>query len=331
MTLLSRLVFFPKKKTLISSGRILTNEISLVVPVKDNQEGVDHYLDTLFQILKPGELPLEIIIVDNNSNPAFELPFRFNNKGLRISVLSCSIPGPAAARNYGVKNASGEWILFNDSDCLPTKSLISGYMIAENGSVAYAGNIKSFGNDRLSQYYESQEILLPLKTINHNNQHVPQYLITANTLVWRDAFISINGFNENIPIAGGEDVDLGLRLSEIGNLCYAYESIALHKFDDGIPGFCKRFIRYGQGNRMVEELWKTRMKPRPFRPNESTLLNEFFAKLQFLLLLYGYYKPIKKRKKTMFKTNSRQANHQADIKNRNVISPYQKEKEAKKR
>ena len=192
------------------------------------------------------------------------------------------------ARNFGALNSIGQWILFNDSDCIPTKSFLTGYANADNGSIAYAGNIHSVGNDRLSKYYESQEILIPLKTYNDKGDFVPQYLITANTLVWRQAFIEVNGFNEKIKIAGGEDVDFGLRLSQVGHLSYAFDSILLHNFSDGIIGFYKRFKRYGQGNRIVETLWQTDMRPRPFRPNKRTIINEVFAKLQYLFLLHGY-------------------------------------------
>jgi len=50
MTLISRLVFFKnKKKTPTkSSDRIKINDISIIVPVKDNQKGVDNYLDNFF-------------------------------------------------------------------------------------------------------------------------------------------------------------------------------------------------------------------------------------------------------------------------------------------
>jgi len=291
MTLISRLVFFKnKKKTLSkSSDRIRVDEVSIIVPVKDNQKGVDNYLDNFFVTHQYDNFPKEIIIVDNNSKPAIQICRRHLASGL-VKLLSCKTLGPAAARNFGALNSSGQWILFNDSDCIPTNSFLTGYVKADNGSIAYAGNIHSVGNDRLSKYYESQEILIPLKTYNDKGEFVPQYLITANTLVWRQAFIEINGFNENIKIAGGEDVDFGLRLSQVGHLSYAFGSILLHDFSDGIVGFYKRFKRYGQGNRIVEHLWQTDMKPRPFRPNKRTLTNEVFAKLQYIFLLYGYLK-----------------------------------------
>jgi glycosyltransferase involved in cell wall biosynthesis len=289
MTLISRLVFFKnKKKTPTkSSDRIKINDISIIVPVKDNQKGIDNYLDNFFVTNQHDTFPKEIIIVDNNSKPAIEICRRHLTSGL-VKLLSCKTPGPAAARNFGALNSSGQWILFNDSDCIPTKSFLTGYVNADNGSIAYAGNIHSLGKDRLSKYYESQEILIPLKTYNEQGDFVPQYLITANTLVWRQAFMEVNGFNEKIKIAGGEDVDFGLRLSQIGTLSYAFDSILLHDFNDGLIGFYKRFKRYGQGNRIVEALWQTDMRPRLFRPNKRTIINEVFAKLQHLFLLHGY-------------------------------------------
>ena len=208
MTLISRLVFFKDKKTpKKSSERIKTDEISIVIPVKDNQKGIDTYLQKFFETHNQDRLPREIVIVDNNSTPSITIRDEFQKKGIEIKLIKCLKPGPAAARNKGANIATGNWLLFNDSDCIPTKSLLTGYKNADNFSVAYAGNIKALGNDSLSRYYESQEILIPLKTYDENGQFVPQYLITANSLIWKPAFDQINGFNEKIGIAGGEDVE----------------------------------------------------------------------------------------------------------------------------
>ena len=298
MTLISRLVFFKDKKTpKKSSERIKTDEISIVIPVKDNQKGIDTYLQQFFETHNQDRLPKEIVIVDNNSTPSITIREDFQNKGIEVKLIKCLKPGPAAARNKGANIATGNWLLFNDSDCIPTQSLLTGYKNADNLSVAYAGNIKALGKGSLSRYYESQEILIPLKTYDERGQFVPQYLITANSLIWKPAFDQINGFNEKIGIAGGEDVDFGLRISEIGTLSYAFDSIAIHNFSDGLLGFIKRFNRYGQGNRLVEELWKTDLKPKLFRPNKRSLLNELYAKFQYLILTIGYLKQERKIKK----------------------------------
>ncbi len=290
MTLISRLVFTLKKThTTKISEPINAQDISIVIPVKDNQTGIDNFLDSFFQTHLERQYPKEIIIVCNNSRVKTIIKHNFLAKFSNIQILECTKTGPASARNIGVKHATGKWILFVDSDCIPTETLISGYETNQSNAIAYAGNVKSLNKTWLSKYYETQEILIPLKTMNHANEFVPQYLITANCLVWKKAFEEIGGFNENITIAGGEDIDLGLRLSQIGNLEYAFQSITLHNFDDGIIGFWKRFKRYGKGNKMIEKLYKTNMKPSLFRPNKRTIINEIIAKLQWLALTIGYY------------------------------------------
>ena len=106
-------------------------------------------------------------------------------------------------------NAIGQWLLFNDSDCLPTASFLTGYLKANNGSVAYAGNIKSLRKDRLSKYYESQEILIPLKVYTAKGQLVPQYLITANSLVWKQAFIEVKALMKTSKLLAVKMLTLG--------------------------------------------------------------------------------------------------------------------------
>ncbi|KOY84358.1 hypothetical protein AD998_21350 [bacterium 336/3] len=289
MTLVSRLVFTFKKNTQETlSESIKAQDISIIIPVKDNQKGIDNFLESFFRTHLENKFPKEIIIVCNNSKIKTEVRKKFLEKFVNIKIVDCKKIGPASARNIGVKYATGKWILFVDSDCISTETLISGYETDEANAIAYAGNVKSLTHNWLSKYYETQEILIPLKIID-DDEFVPQYLITANCLIWKKAFDEIGGFNETITIAGGEDIDLGLRLSQIGNLKYAFNSIALHDFDDGLIGFWKRFKRYGKGNKIIENLYKTDMKPSLFRPNKRSFINEILAKLQWLALKIGYH------------------------------------------
>lgn len=284
--MISRLGFKPTQQKNIRS-RILKSakEITIIIPVKNNQKGIDLFLDTFFKIHSNDHLPSEIIIVDNNSLPAIELNSDFP---ISVKLLQCSKIGPASARNYGVKDAKTEWILFTDSDCVPTSSMLSGYFNVQNGSLGYAGNIKALGNDLISKYYEQQEILVPPKVYETPNEPRPDYLITANCLVWRPALETIRGFNETIKLAGGEDIDLGFRLRNIGQLSYAFDSIIHHNFGNGLSTFRERFIRYGHGNRIISRLYDLDLTPRMFKPNKRTPFFYLLSFLQYIWLAKGY-------------------------------------------
>ena len=287
MTMISRLGYKPTKKENLKSDLLQrTEEITIVIPVKDNQKGIDLFLDVFFNTHSVDTFPREIIIVDNNSTPKISI----NRLDLPIPVrlLTCGKTGPASARNYGVQHSQTDWILFTDSDCVPTSELLTGYLRVQNGSVGYAGNVKATRKDIISKYYEQQEILMPPKVYEQPNRPRPDYLITANCLVWRPALDKVGGFNERIQIAGGEDIDLGFKLLNIGQLSYAFDSIARHNFGDGLRDFKERFVRYGYGNKIISNLYELDLEPRPFKPNKRTPINFILAYMQYLWLKTGY-------------------------------------------
>lgn len=286
MTLITWIEYTPPVlQRMLAPRRFHCADVSLIIPVKDNQSGLERFLAALFRTHASDALPREVIVVDNCSSPPTSIPALFGNRDIPVRLIRCSKPGPASARNAGCRAASGRWFLFADSDCEPTASFVPGYGAAMNGSVGYAGYVAAIGDDLLSRYYVSQDILVPPRVAEDR----PQYLITANSLVWRRAFSAVGGFDESYPLAGGEDVDLGFRLSQIGQLSYAPASVVRHDFGDGGFGFVRRFVRYGHGNRKLARDYRIDLRPKPFIPARPGIFNYCAAVAQFLCLLWGYW------------------------------------------
>jgi hypothetical protein len=262
------------------------SEISLVVPVHNNRQGTQRLLAACLEVFSPHRCPKEIIIVDSLSSPPLTVP-RFASWGLPLQMLACPRPGAAAARNLGARTATGEWILFLDSDCLPTPTLIEGYERAMNGAVAYAGVVRAARGDPLSRFYDTQGIFSP-PPMWHQGRERPAYLITANALVWRQALAQVGGFDERFADAGGEDVDLGLRLWRIGPLAYAPQAQVLHATEPHLSAFVRRFVRYGRANRLLSTRYQVGLSPRRFAPQRHSLPDRVLADLQFFALWWGY-------------------------------------------
>lgn len=272
----------------IQGSEIEITDISIIIPVKNNQSGIEDILKSFFDSQKPEDYPKEIIIVDNNSDIPLHIPAEYQNSGISIKTFECKRLGPAAARNVGVDNALGNWILFVDSDCIFTESTIRGYLCAESGAIAYAGFTDAIGDDSLSRYYIGEEILFAGRKKNKQGKLVPKYLVTANTLVYKPAFDLVGGFNEYFIHAGGEDVDLGFRLSEIGEMRYALDSVVLHNFNDGLKGFYKRFKRYGMGNQILQEIHDIFFFSWSWPKGKKNWFNLFYNRLQVFSTLAGH-------------------------------------------
>ena len=209
-------------------------DVSIIIPVRNNQDGINCFLEAFFTTHAPAEWPKEIIVVDNNSAIALKLDERYLRRGLPIRVFSCMKKGPAAARNFGVRASAGEWLLFCDSDCVPTASLLTGYLNSAKQAIAYAGQVKGLPTAYLSKFYDDEETLIPYCKLSSAGTLLPLYVITANALVWRKAFEDCGGFDESFAEAGGEDVDLGRRLWQIGR-------IEVRTKECGVSRFQRRF------------------------------------------------------------------------------------------
>ncbi len=88
--------------------------VSVVVPAWNAQETIEECVRSLLAQSYPRDR-LEIIVVDNGSSDATRerlAPFEDS-----IAILSEATRGAAAARNAGIRHASGEIVAFTDSDC----------------------------------------------------------------------------------------------------------------------------------------------------------------------------------------------------------------------
>lgn len=278
------------ERSLFSPPPPRLDQISIVIPVKNNQVGIDNFLDSFLATHDENLFPIEIIIVDNRSIPPIRIRDKFRDAFAALSLERCDTPGAAAARNTGVAAAKGEWILFTDSDCIATESFVSGYLDLTGGCVAYSGSVKAFGDTLFDKYYDTQTILVPPRAKYGTLSGVPQYIVTANAIVHKEAYMNVGGFTEHYPCAGGEDEDFSAKLWQVGNISYAYDSVIRHDFMNGVRGFYKRFFNYGKGAFITEKIWRKKKRPHFFWPNHPSPTNILLSLLHAVFMKIGYYR-----------------------------------------
>lgn len=90
------------------------SEISIILPVYNAEKYLEKCLDSL---KSQTFTDVEILCIDDGSkDKSLEILKSFSRKDKRFKVLSQPNSGPAAARNLGLKNASGTYLMFCDSD-----------------------------------------------------------------------------------------------------------------------------------------------------------------------------------------------------------------------
>lgn len=94
--------------------------VSVVIVTKDRKKDL---IDCVNSYLRSSYKPLEIIVVDNGSNPPLATWFTKKYPGVKLIISEFNV-GAAAGRNLGLKEARGDYILFTDDDAYADKDMV---------------------------------------------------------------------------------------------------------------------------------------------------------------------------------------------------------------
>ncbi|WP_437185834.1 glycosyltransferase family 2 protein [Planctomicrobium sp. SH668] len=173
--------------------------VSVVIPAYNAEKTI---LTTIESVLAQTVPVHEIIVVDDGS------------KDQTLAVIRNSIPsvrcvqqvnaGPAAARNHGVRLASGDWIAFLDADdsWLPEKIERQLRSVADEVGLIHTHTVGDGGKN--SKDLDFDELW------KHN------YIGTSTVLVRKSVFDAVGGFHEDRKLIGAEDYHLWLRIARTG-------------------------------------------------------------------------------------------------------------------
>ena len=190
--------YTPHDRTEISA----TKRFSVVVPVFEQWGLVPKLLSCLRDQALSKEL-FEVILVDNGSS-SIDVPDKLQDN---VHVLRCETPGSYAARNRGAERATGDWLVFTDADCQPSRDWLF-YMEEACGALKgartlVAGPVQVFSPAENPNCWEIYDIIRGIPQERYVRRG---YAATANLAVPRTVFEELGGFDGR-RFSGG-DADL---------------------------------------------------------------------------------------------------------------------------
>ena len=196
--------------------------ISVIIPSKNRYQPLSQLLEDLaHQSTKPDE----IIVVDQSDKPYLKL---------ECTHIIDSGRGPCRARNLGVKNSSGEILVFLDDDIRIDPDFIGNLcepILNSRYEVVSGAICDSDGNYlRKDQYFwqNIEKMIFRAMTISPSNPTSGLSLCMPGgcSAITRDAFYNIGGFDLFFdPDGAGEDREIGIRLFLSGYPIY-YNSLS---------------------------------------------------------------------------------------------------------
>jgi glycosyltransferase involved in cell wall biosynthesis len=196
--------------------------VSVIVPVFNDQRGIDRCVEALTTQSYPKDL-YEIIVVDNNSEP----PIRLENQAdFHLQLTWCGTEGSYAARNQGIDDSRGEILAFTDADCIPVSEWIENGVAAlsEGGRNCFIGGhiqLSAPESGSAAELYQYVSGFPQRANVTERN-----FAATANVFSYRDHFDRVGLFNTQL-LSGG-DLEWCLRAAAQGiKLLFSEQAIVV--------------------------------------------------------------------------------------------------------
>ncbi len=220
-------------------------KISFIIPVFNRPKETEELLQSLSLQTDRG---FEVIIVEDGSSVSCEPVVEKYRDRLDISYFFKENSGPGPSRNYGCEKASGEYVIFLDSDCVLPEGYIS--IVRETLERSYTD---AFGGpDRAhSDFTKFQKAInfsmtsfLTTGGIRGGDEKLEKFHPRSFNMGFsKEVFESTGGFSN---MRFGEDVDLSIRILEKGfRTQLIREAFVYHKRRTNLRQFFKQVYNSG--------------------------------------------------------------------------------------
>lgn len=189
---------------------------SILVVFRDESENLNQLLDSILLLNYPKEAFEVLLINDFSTDNSVEIVAQFIQKypqvNLKLLHNKNTLGSPKKnAINLAIQQATNEWILTTDADCILPIELLQTYnsFIAKNKALFIAGPVHySAGKNFVDWFQYFNWMSLTGSTIGSFYYHKPMLCSGANLCYSKSAFQEIKPYENYQNFAGGDDIFL---------------------------------------------------------------------------------------------------------------------------
>ncbi|MFB6226682.1 MAG: glycosyltransferase family A protein [Candidatus Paceibacteria bacterium] len=226
--------------------------ISVVMPVYNHHQKFKRSLDSVLNQSYP---EVEIIVVDDGSSPSVASVLSDEDKN-KIKLIRQQNKGAPAARNKGLENVQGEFVIFFDSDVVAEKDMLKRMKLALDNHPE-----KSFSYCNYKYGFKKMPAreFSPQKLKQNNYIHTTSLIRTKDVVKWDENLDRFQDWDLWLTLLeqGKEGVWIDEYLFEIlsknDGMSEWLPSFAYHPPFSWVPGIKKKVQDYKQAKRRVEK------------------------------------------------------------------------------
>ena len=219
-------------------------KVSVVIPVRDEEDSIRELLDSLLQQTRP---PDEIVITDGGSVDATpQIIEDYIRKGAPVRLIRAGLALPGRGRNLGAAQASFEWLAFTDAGIRVAEDWLEA-LVARAEQDTSIDVVYGWWQPVTDTFFKQCAAItyVPPPTLHDGVLARPRAIVSA--LLRRQAWQAVNGFPEDLR--SGEDLIFMDRLESAG-YHFVFEPRAQVRWELRPTLFAtfKRFLIYSRNN-----------------------------------------------------------------------------------
>ena len=221
--------------------------VSVIVPTYRRPRQLAACLEALASLDYPRQA-YEVVVVDDGTPGGLAAVVDCWRSRMAVTLVVQTNAGPAAARNRGAQQASGEYLAFTDDDCLPSAQWLTAFAHAfERDPDHLLGGLVVNALPRNPYADASQDLVTYLCGYYDGEGGRPRLFTSNNMAVRASHFHQLGGFDTTFPRAAGEDRDFCDRWTAAGRSSRSVnEARVAHAHALKLRGFCWQHFEYGR-------------------------------------------------------------------------------------
>lgn len=215
---------------------------SIIVPTFNSEKTIDACLQALFgQSIQHHNC--EIIVVDDGSNDrTLQIVERYPVKVIKNQIKT----GAYAARNLGIKQASGNILVFTDATCFARSgwlsNLLLGFKDAQVGCVG--GQILSAPPHTIIQHFCADRKTHDMQKFL--DREIP-FFAGGNVAIRREVFKRIGLFDQSLQSGGDGDFSFRVKLDGKYRIAFQPDACVYYNYRETLCALLGQAYKYGRG------------------------------------------------------------------------------------
>ncbi len=220
---------------------------SVIIPTYNRSDVLIKCIEALNNQTYPSD-KFEVIVVDDGSTDDSEIKVKNFVSNYHLKYIKQSNSGPGAARNKGILEAKGEYVLILNDDAICNPDLLSEHSKVHNSlpneKISVLGDfpyIEEAQKKPFVYFLENSSLVFAYPIMEAGRRYNYRFFWTCNLSIRKKVIIEAGMFDEEFREPMVEDTELGYRLQKMGySVFYHPNALAVHYHSMDINGFAKR-------------------------------------------------------------------------------------------